>query len=86
VTGAGDFMRSENGFGVSVRRADFVPRSGAPTSLIALPFLCKGESSGLVSVMVWSCLLLGVLLSFEAGAACDPDGPDVFSLGSPKID
>jgi hypothetical protein len=86
VTGGGDFIRSENDFELSVRRRDLVPRSGAPMSLIDRPFLCSGESSGLASVIVWSCLLLGVRLCFDAGVAADADGPEEGSFGSPNID
>jgi hypothetical protein len=38
VPSDGDFMRSMS-CGLAARRKDFVPRSGAPTSLMARPFL-----------------------------------------------
>ena len=77
----GDLMRSENDLLRSVRRKDFAPRSADPTSVMDLPFLSSGESSGLFSVIVPSEFVPGVRGRFEAGVIVL-----YFSFGLPKCD
>ena len=85
VLGGGDLRRSESCLRLSVRRADFSPRSDTPTSAADRDFFLVVVSSGLTSVIDSSCLVPGVLVR-SGFAIVDERVSLFFSFGSPNKD